>query len=439
MTKNIHPRIEQAIISLLSPYQLHFFYYMLCRIDMYESTRIPTMAATVKSMRLAILYNPSFVDELDDHELVFLMLHELFHHLHHHLTRGVHYHPEKANIAMDGIINYLIETHYTKMRNGYQISKMPVFTKEKIEQMITKIKEKRDLDPKAEKEIRDMEGKATGCKLDENYLKTGSPLAFEPYYEWLMEQHEKSKNGEKNDLSVESKMMLDNADMKDMMMDVHIKLTEVDEDVKKQLVEDAVAKARLEATNNRGTMAGDVEEVLGLLLKAPRKNNMKLIQRCISALKGKTKEKSWKRLNRRVLGIKGKVGMSNAVNVILDVSGSMWGRFDKVISEIYRDNFDIHLIQADTQVQKVERITDKNQLKRFAMKGGGGTVLSPAVDYVLDPKNGLSKHPTVLLSDGYTDTIDFHNTRNQFLIITTDELVPYINAGPKIRQVKIEN
>lgn len=433
---NLHPRIEKAIISLLQPYELHFYFFFLQRIQFLDWTnKIPTMCATVVGMRLTICYNVNFVEELNDNELRFLLLHELKHHLLHHLERGKSFHPEKANIAMDMIINHLIVTHYHKMRNGFVISEMPVFTQEKCQEMIAKVKSLRELSVKEEQEIMALVGKPTGCVLDPNYK---GELAFEPLYHWLMEEHDKSKTGESHQLSPDTKTMLDNADIRDMMMDVHIKLDEVGEDIKKQLVEDSVAKARLEVTKTRGSVPGDVEEVLKLLLKAPRKNNIKILKRSLSAIKGRTKERTWKKQNRRLEGIKGRFGTANQINAGLDVSGSMWGTFDIVLSEIFKDGYEVNLVQIDTQVQKVEKITNKNQLKNFKMKGGGGTCLQPFVDHVMDKKNKLSKYATVLLTDGYCDHLDFKGSRQQFLILTTGDLVQYKN-GPCVRQIKIEN
>jgi predicted metal-dependent peptidase len=435
LEKYIHPRIEETIVSFLQPFEISFFHFFLARVTFYKATEgLPTMCATVINMRLAICWNEDFLNELNDNELRFLILHEAFHLIHHHLERGRHYHPEKANIAMDMIINELIMKHYHKSRSGYVMSSMPILTREKINEIIEKIKSTRDLSKEDEKKIRDLEGKASGCVLDPNYKGV---LAFEPLYEWLEENHEKSKAGGSHELSPDTKTMLDNAEIRDMMGDVHVKLDELGEDIKKQLVAEGVAKARLDVCKTRGSVPGDIEEVLSLLLTPPRQNNLKLLKRSISALKGKTKEKTWKRMNRRINGLKGKFGVANRINAGLDVSGSMWGTFDIVLRELFIDNYEINLVQIDTQVQKVEVITRKNQLKNFKMKGGGGTCLQPFVDHVLNPVNGLNRYSTVILTDGYCDSLDFKGSLQDFLILTTGDLVNYSN-GPRVKQIKLE-
>jgi predicted metal-dependent peptidase len=435
LVKEIHPRIEQVITSFIQPYEQFYYVFFLARVNFYKAlSGLPTMCATVVDMRLAICWNEDFLNSLDDNELRFLILHETFHLTMHHLERGKYFDPEKANIAMDMVINELLMKHYHKMKNGYVMCEMPKFTYEKCREMVEKVKANRELTAAQEKEIMDLNGKATGCVLDPNYK---GELAFEPLYQWLMENHQKSKNGEPHELSPDTKTMLDNADMRSELMDVHVKMDEVGEEIKKQLVEETVAKARLEVSRSRGNVPGDVEEILSLLLKVPKTNNLKLLRRSISSLKGKTKQDSWKRLNRRVTGLKGKVGVAQEINAILDVSGSMWGRFEIVLKEIFRDNYVINLIEADTEVRSIQKITDKKQIQRLKMKGGGGTELSPAVHYVINPDNGLSKWPTILLTDGYCDSIDFRGSSCEFLILTTDELVHHSN-GSRVKQIKIE-
>jgi predicted metal-dependent peptidase len=430
-------RIKVAVQNLFRPYEQLFYYYFLTRCDFYDwSDKIPTMCATVVNMRLAVCYNNEFVDSLDDSELLFLLFHELFHHLHHHLDRGKFYDPGKANFAMDGIINYLIEKNLSKSTGGLPMAKAPVWSEAQVEKMIKDIKAIREIEPKVEKEIRALKGQMTGCSLDANYLKEGKPLAFEPYYEWLVENHEKSKEGKPNKLSPQSKTMMDNSEIEGM--DVHVELDEVSQAIKEQIVAENVQKAKIDVNRNHSReSSSSIDEILNLLLTPPKKNNMKLLSRAISSLKGRVKEKSWTRMNRRVDGIKGKVGRSNQINAILDVSGSMSGTFDKVLREIFVDGYEVNLIQADTKVNKVEKIRNKNQLKTLGISGYGGTELSPAVRYVMDPKNKINRFPTVILTDGICDSIDFMSSQQQFLILTTEREIVASNA-PRVRQIKIE-
>lgn len=70
------------------------------------------------------------------------------------------------------------------------------------------------------------------------------------------------------------------------------------------------------------------------------------------------------------------------------------------------------------------------------MKGGGGTMMQPAIDYIHADKK-LRKLPNILLTDGETDTIDFGNSSTQWLIISCHVQTPYVN-GRKVKHVIIE-
>jgi predicted metal-dependent peptidase len=115
----------------------------------------------------------------------------------------------------------------------------------------------------------------------------------------------------------------------------------------------------------------------------------------------------------------------------------MWGEHETVLSEIFRDGYEINLLQIDTAVNKVDKITNKNDLKKMVLASAGGTELSPGIDYILKPENKLSVYPTIILTDGYTDVLDFQGSMNQFLILTIGNECPVTNA-PNVKQIKIQ-
>ena len=150
---------------------------------------------------------------------------------------------------------------------------------------------------------------------------------------------------------------------------------------------------------------------------------MKEIKRTISHhIFGATKRKSITRPNRRgIEGIKGKKKYKNVINVILDTSGSMCGDFERVLSFVFQNDIHINLIQIDTEVKMVEDIKTKRDLQKVMIKGMGGTVLQPVIDFVNNPKNKLNSFNNVLLTDGYTDTLNFSQVHGKTLILTTSQ------------------
>ena len=75
------------------------------------------------------------------------------------------------------------------------------------------------------------------------------------------------------------------------------------------------------------------------------------------------------------------------------------------------------------------------------IKGMGGTVLQPAIDYISEIENRLSTFNNLVLTDGYTDTLNFTNIKGKSLILTT-AAVPKIEDPKgivKCIQIDLEN
>lgn len=179
---------------------------------------------------------------------------------------------------------------------------------------------------------------------------------------------------------------------------------------------------------SRGYISGNIEETIQKLIKK-RKDHLKFIKRNISNyIIGSNKTPSIARPNRRgISGAKGKRKVKSKVNVILDTSGSMSGIFSKILSYIFQTDIEVNIIQIDTEIQNIQTIKKKSELKKINIKGLGGTTLQPAVDVVVDDYNGFN---TVILTDGYTDTLSLNKLRGRVLIITSGMECP-ISSYPK--------
>jgi predicted metal-dependent peptidase len=427
-----HPKIQEAVMAFNCDFlkegysELEYYMYFLNHVSFWEvgEMEMPTCAATVYKGRLAILWTREFVEELSIKELMAILIHEIYHLIGNHLERGKGYDQRTSNIAMDMIINHLIIKYH-----GAHVE-FPKLTKEKAEALISK----NSLDGAEASKVRTSIGKSECIELDANYK---GDLVFEPLYEWLQTENAKDKNGEPNELSEDTKNLMKWAD-RGMTLDYHVQLDEISDEIRKDLAKGASEKAKYDTQKSRGTIAGSIADILELLLKKPKENNLRLIKRMVSALKGREKVRSFKRLNRRIEGVKGAVKQSLELNVILDTSGSMDGEFDLVLSEIYRDGYVINLCQVDTRLQNVKKITSKHEFKKFAVYGLGGTTLTPGIEHIIDPKNRLHRNGTLILTDGATDCLDFHNSMGQFLIISTGSECPTQNAGPNVRQITIK-
>jgi predicted metal-dependent peptidase len=102
----------------------------------------------------------------------------------------------------------------------------------------------------------------------------------------------------------------------------------------------------------------------------------------------------------------------------------MWGfaELEKLLGMVISANIAINLVQCDTEVKDVKTYTNTKKLKSgLQVKGGGGTNIQPAIDFI--KKSKYKSFPILILTDGYTDDLDFGTTPG--IVVTTD-------AEPKV-------
>jgi predicted metal-dependent peptidase len=183
-------------------------------------------------------------------------------------------------------------------------------------------------------------------------------------------------------------------------------------------------------------VSGDIEAILNKLRKK-RKDYLKEIKSGISQIKGTVKDKTIKRPSRRgYVGIKGTKKIGSIINVLLDTSGSMGGYETKALNYIFRNDIEINLIQCDTIVHAAEKIKSMKQLQKVKVRGGGGTILQPGIDLV---KEKYGQYNTLILSDGYTDSLNFSGYKGKVLIISRAHECPIAKSNGKVKQIVIEN
>lgn len=213
-------------------------------------------------------------------------------------------------------------------------------------------------------------------------------------------------------------------------LDAHLG-DDIPQELKREIVENAMAKLK-----NRGLNSGDVESILNKLRKT-RKDYLKEIKRTMSNhIFGAKKEKTIVRPNRRgIAGLKGNKKYKNEINVLLDTSGSMGGDFEKVLSYIFQNDIQINLIQCDAKIQQSLKIKDKKELEKMKILGLGGTTLMPGIDFITDKKNKIYMYNTVILTDGYTDSLNFKNVKTKTLILSTASKCPITFDNGRVKQI----
>jgi predicted metal-dependent peptidase len=154
---------------------------------------------------------------------------------------------------------------------------------------------------------------------------------------------------------------------------------------------------------------------------------------------GTKKQKTIVKPNRRgISGLKGNRKVKTKINVILDTSGSMGGQgtFERVLSYVYQNDIEINFIQGDTEVKWVENFKKKRQLETMRIHGLGGTAMQPSINHVVENYNDFA---TVLLTDGYTDSLDTSKLRKNLLVISVGTPCPITKSNGKTKQITIEN
>lgn len=206
----------------------------------------------------------------------------------------------------------------------------------------------------------------------------------------------------------------------------------IPEEVREQMVKDLHNRLK-----SRGLCKGNIEQTLAKLQKS-KKDYLKEIKRGISLIKGVIKNDSIKKPNRRgITGLKGRKKVGSKITVLLDTSGSMGSYIEKALSFIFRSDIEVNLIQCDTEVQSVEGIKNYKQLEKVKIKGLGGTIIQPGVDYAIE---NFPQYNLLILTDGATDSLDFSKyTKQKVLIISNGTHCPISHANSKLKQIIVED
>ena len=441
---DIHPKLTDAIILMISSRYLPYYGEFSQYINFFKA-KIRTCGVNVTEKGACFYWNEEWVDKLTPDETVFVVIHEVMHLLFDHIKRGVGYDKDISNLAMDMIINSIIHGD--------------LITYEKLSYII-------DI-PKDEKQHNKC------IFLDKRY--TGKPI-FEELYTWVMEQYVKwrSENAEKIEKLKKKTINIskdgigriedwldegeddgygpngksgdDDQNSVDMYplerffenkefgngleFDFHFD-DDVCEEVRKQW-----SNGIMEQLKARGLDTNNVLKVLGKLIKSEI-DYLKEIKRIVSNdIFGNKKKRIITRPNRRdIPGLKGNKKYISKINCILDTSGSMEGLFERVLSYIYDHDVFMNLIQCDSEVKNFVLVKNKRDLEKMNIEGLGGTVISSGLQYIAHDKH-LNKYATVVLTDGYTDSLNFTGVKNNVLILSCGEHCPII-AESYSKNIKI--
>jgi predicted metal-dependent peptidase len=479
--KNIHEKLLNGIQTMLIDTKINLPYYgeFNLHVSFHEQDSIGTCAVNVTSKGMNFYYSPKFLENMSQKEVNFITLHEDFHLLFNHPRRTItgQYDHKLSNIAQDMIINHVIWEDiphaFVEIPKSPDGKNMALFVPKEytgkliFEELYEWLKDEKEKWQKEQKqnsecqsckgsgkkdqsqkgdqpgegqqpgegkgEKKDGEGEGQGescpdCEGTGN--EGGNDSSGKPSYGPYGKNP--SKDGESLDTWSKEQIFQDMENGNGEYLDKHI-----GDDVPEEL-RDAMVKDVMERLAARGLSAGNVEQTLNKLRKK-RKDYLREIKRAVSnMIFGTVKERTIVKPNRKgISGLKGARKVKTKINVGLDTSGSMGGQgtFERVLSYVYRNDIEINFMESDTQVNWVENIKSKRQLESIPIKGLGGTCLQPMIDYIVEHHNDCN---SVLLTDGYTDTLDFSKVRGRVLIISVGVKCPISRTNGKVKQITIE-
>lgn len=452
-------------------------------INFHENNKgVPTCGVNMTSRGMQFYYNSEFLEKMSQKEVNFITLHEDFHLLWNHPKRTItgQYDHQLSNIAQDMIINHIIwediPNSFIEIPKDSNGKNMALFIPKDytgkliFEEVYEWLRDKQEEHRKKQKKNgqcstcngtgqkqngqKDQDkgqgqpqdgqdqpqdgqgqghnhGKGDPCpdcqgSGGENGKDSQGNASYGPYG--------KDPKNEKGNIDTWSlDQIFDNMEnTQGQYMDVHMG-DEIPEEMRESMVKDAME--RLQA---RGLQAGNIEQTLNKLRKK-RKDYLKHIKRSIAnEIFGTRKQKTIVKPNRRqVAGLKGNRKIKTKINVILDTSGSMggMGTFERVLSYVYRNDIEINLIESDTEIKWVKNIKNKRGLEKVPIKGLGGTIMQTGFDYVVEHFN---QYNTVLLSDGYTDSLDLSKVKGNVLMISVGVKIPIARSNGKVKQIVLE-
>ena len=463
--KDMHEKLIESVQQMLIDTKVNLPYYgnFNLFVNFSERKDIDTCAVNMTAEGMNFFFNAEFLDRLTQKEVNFITLHEDFHLLWSHPKRTItgQYDHKLSNIAQDMIINHIIwediPTNYVEIPKDKDGKNMALFIPkeytgklifEEVYEWLREEKEKRDKQ-KQQNQCQSCDGSGKDKQKQENQPQDnddsdndcqdcegtgqkesqgeGDKPKYGPYG--------KNPKNEKDTIDTWSlDQILDNLENNQgQYLDVHLG-DEVPEEMRESMVRDAMD--RLQA---RSLSSGNIESTLNKLRKQ-RKDYLKEIKRTVSnMIFGTKKEKTIKKPNRKgIEGVKGNRKVKTKINVGLDTSGSMGGQgtFERVLSYVYQNDIEINFMESDTEVKWIENIKSKKQLASIPIKGLGGTCLNPMIDYIVEHHNDCN---SVLLTDGYTDALDFSKVKGRVLIISVGVPCPIAKSNGKVKQICIEN
>jgi predicted metal-dependent peptidase len=318
---------------------------------------MPTAAVSKRGINFELLIHEEFWDNLSEEYKKGIIKHELLHVAFFHLFHAEHL-PDREvfNIAADLEVNQYIHA-----------SNLP----------------------------------EDSIKLDSfNDLKLPPKAGLHEYYRIILEAYQQNKSQDLSNFINELKA--GNQSMHGTWQELMDQLSDSDKELMKKQVEHQLKEAAENVEKNRGTLPGEMQEIINRLREVPEpKFDWRgYLRRFAGASQKITVKRTFRKLNRRFDENPGlKIKKKKRILVIVDTSGSVSNdeliEFFNEIHHMYKTGSEVFVVECDAHINHTFEYKGQLDIK---LHGRGGTDFQPGIDYYNEHRKEFSC--MIYLTDG---------------------------------------
>lgn len=393
----------------------------------------------------SIYFDIDFLSKLSEKEGVFVLGHEVWHVVMMHFLRGKGFDPSIFNIACDMEVNQILEN------DGFIPPAAAIFPNkqhsrvcqydfptglnaEKYYELLLK-----DLEKKQNKMNKEEKPEKSNSKRNKNKNNNGRNCSgqFDDHFDKNVDYDKAGEDALKKKVSDKYGEKGLDEDFKPGKIKSESAAKEMAEEIRQSIVSAAQTYEKL-----RGELPGHIKKIVNTLLESKISWKEALAKFITSGMHNKS---TWNAPNRRFaysgIYLPRHDGDMMRIAIGIDTSGSCQDECQTFLSEINEiaktfGNYELHLIQCDTQVQDYQTFDEFNtiegQVDKMEFKGFGGTTLKPIFDYI--QLNNIEVNGVVVFTDGYCE--DFEDDGSVDLpvlwTITGDNKAENLKIGEKI-------
>lgn len=391
----------------------------------------------------SIYFDIDFLSKLSEKEGVFVLGHEVWHVVMMHFLRDKGFDPSIFNIACDMEVNQILEN------DGFIPPAEAIFPNkqhsrvcqydfpnelnaEKYYELLLK-----DLEKKQNKMNKEGKPEKSNSKRNKNNNGGNCSGQFDDHFDKNADYDKAGEDALKKKVSDKYGEKGLDEDFKPGKIKSESAAKEMAEEIRQSIVSAAQTYEKL-----RGELPGHIKQIVNTILESKVSWKEALAKFITSGMHNKS---TWNAPNRR-FAYSGTYlprhdGEMMRIAIGIDTSGSCQDECQTFLSEINEiaktfGNYELHLIQCDTQVQDYQTFDEFNTIEghvdKMEFKGFGGTKLKPIFDYI--QLNNIEVSGVVVFTDGYCE--DFEDDGSVDLpvlwTITGDNKAENLKIGEKI-------